>query len=743
MDGPSDYDGLDDSDREYQEFQERMLDLMYPQSPSPRPSSRPNTNPVTHHSTSAHSPTHYMPQPDRTRSGSEDSRAMDALLSSYASPQTMPETPSMFSRPMPNLGRLGYVSGSGSGISTDNSDRAGYESGSTGAAMDMAPATQGEDVLSANQLHEILGLSEGEDADEMEEEQRAAEEWLAQRKEQERADAELARSLAASWSEPVMSSSPSRSAYGHSGGTSTLMPPPTRPGPREPVRPSAAYFNSPGIGSSSMGPQPTRGNIYQGGSKPSRNYIEISSDSELEELMTPTSKRPRTTADRSTSSNHSSMAPSPSWQTLYPGSSNLNPSSHPQFGRPSHPHGELGNPRLANPGNTNPLFGPNHNPYASHATPSTQFGNAEPGSPSWNAYSNNTSFPSTNFALRRQEQIPATPFGKGEQGMPAWGPNGASIKGGQLGYQDMLNNRAMSGLSAHPANPHLPHITPEMSAALSRYKPTNGMDYISPEMAKEELKNLLQNIRPDEELNVDRKNTPEAMKYTLMPHQQLGLAWMQSMEEGSNKGGVLADDMGLGKTIQALALMITRQATNPERKTTLIVAPVALLQQWKREIEEKLYAENQLSIYILHGEKRAALFSQLKRYDVVLTTYGTLASELKRKEHWDRMKTENPGTYQNLSSSMMKLPILGDDSRWYRVILDEAQCIKNRNTKAALACCSIQTMYRWCMSGTPMMNNVTELHSLIKFLRIGPYNSLEKFNTVSTRLRMIFWGYMN
>lgn len=85
----------------------------------------------------------------------------------------------------------------------------------------------------------------------------------------------------------------------------------------------------------------------------------------------------------------------------------------------------------------------------------------------------------------------------------------------------------------------------------------------------------------------------------------------------------------------------------------------------------------------------------------------------------------------NLIAEARGLPLLGPDSTWYRVIIDEAQCIKNRNTKAALACYSLNATYRWCMSGTPMMNGVHELHSLLRFLRIGPYNSLPLFNSVS------------
>ena len=254
--------------------------------------------------------------------------------------------------------------------------------------------------------------------------------------------------------------------------------------------------------------------------------------------------------------------------------------------------------------------------------------------------------------------------------------------------------------------------------------------------ANQELKSLLEGLRPD--FDISRETTPKQLNFPLFEHQKLGLAWMKAMEEGKNKGGILADDMGLGKTVQALSLVVARPSTDPSRKTTLIIAPVALMQQWKREIERLVKAEHKLSVFILHGENRKTGFDKLKKYDVVLTTFGSMGTELKKKHQFDEMRKFAQNN-NNLIAEARGLPLLGPDSTWYRVIIDEAQCIKNRNTKAALACCRLNATYRWCMSGTPMMNGVHELHSLLRFLRIGPYNSLELFNLVSRNLRGITW----
>lgn len=152
--------------------------------------------------------------------------------------------------------------------------------------------------------------------------------------------------------------------------------------------------------------------------------------------------------------------------------------------------------------------------------------------------------------------------------------------------------------------------------------------YDDPRKTEAEIKELLANIRPDEEIpEEDRVGTPEALRYPLYPHQQLALKWMTTSEEKKNKGGILADDMGLGKTISTLALMMSRQSSD-RIKTNLIVGPVALVRQWEIEIAKKVKRPHRLSVFMLHG--KATTYDELRRYDVVLTTYGKLGFEEKR-----------------------------------------------------------------------------------------------------------------
>ena len=255
-----------------------------------------------------------------------------------------------------------------------------------------------------------------------------------------------------------------------------------------------------------------------------------------------------------------------------------------------------------------------------------------------------------------------------------------------------------------------------------------GFDDRPPEEVAEDLKNILDSIRPDDNTPIDERDVEiEGMTVSLKPYQNVGLTWLQNTENGTNKGGILADDMGLGKTVQAIALMATHRSEDPTCKTTLVIAPVALLRQWKEEIQSKLKngSRHRMSVFIHHGTTKKKNFSQLREFDVVLTTFGTLGAEMGRRAKFENRKHYDAGAVERADE---KCIFIDEKSKWYRIIIDEAQNIKNRNTKAAKAAYKLTAKSRFCMTGTPMMNSVDELHSLIHFLRIKPYNDWQRFS---------------
>lgn len=229
---------------------------------------------------------------------------------------------------------------------------------------------------------------------------------------------------------------------------------------------------------------------------------------------------------------------------------------------------------------------------------------------------------------------------------------------------------------------------------------------------RQKLEELIENINLDQEIPPEqRQGTPPELNVNLYEHQKLGLTWLQNTEEKA-KGGLLADDMGLGKTLQMIALMVSR-ASDTELKTNLIIAPVALIHQWAREIKRFVKPSHELKVLVYHfgsnpSLKRDRDSLDLSQFDCVITTYQTVLQ--------DHGKAVDPDQQAPLFKTS-----------WYRIILDEAHFIKNRFAKTSIACAKLTSRYRWCLSGTPMQNKVEELYPVIRFLRLEPYDDWPKF----------------
>ena len=199
---------------------------------------------------------------------------------------------------------------------------------------------------------------------------------------------------------------------------------------------------------------------------------------------------------------------------------------------------------------------------------------------------------------------------------------------------------------------------------------------------------LAENITKVNDINV-----PDNVKADLRPYQETGYSWLiQNINAGF--GSILADDMGLGKTLQVLtAIQYLKQEGYLEKEHVLIIAPTSLLTNWQEEIRK---FTPDLTSYIFHGTARR--FTK-KKYDIYLTSYGVIRSDI------DKFKKQ----------------------KWYLCVVDEAQNIKNPDTKQTKAIKSIKAKHKIAMSGTPVENRLSEYWSIFDFTNKGYLSNLKKF----------------
>jgi len=182
----------------------------------------------------------------------------------------------------------------------------------------------------------------------------------------------------------------------------------------------------------------------------------------------------------------------------------------------------------------------------------------------------------------------------------------------------------------------------------------------------------------------------------LRPYQREGVEWLRSLER-CGFAGILADDMGLGKTVQTLAwLRLERLHPDARGRPSLIVCPTSLIENWA---EEAARFTPSLRVRIVAGAGRHEVWDRLDEADLLITSYALLRRDL------DRWR-----------------PV-----RFAVVVLDEAQHIKNRSTKNAIAAKGLQAVHRLVLTGTPMENSVGDLWSIMDFLMPGYLGPAEAF----------------
>lgn len=204
------------------------------------------------------------------------------------------------------------------------------------------------------------------------------------------------------------------------------------------------------------------------------------------------------------------------------------------------------------------------------------------------------------------------------------------------------------------------------------------------------------------------------------------------------KGGILSDEMGLGKTISTLALILSAphdstivdnqfygtkdqdQGSSQEHskpyasKTTLIVVPMSLLTQWSTEFNK---ANNSPDAHceIYYGGNVSSLKTLLTRIKtpptVILTTYGIVQNE------WSKLIKDKKNHEVEVSTGLFSID-------FYRVVLDEGHTIRNRMTATSKAVLQLSSKCRWVLTGTPIINRLDDLYSLVQFLKLEPWSQI-------------------
>jgi SNF2 family DNA or RNA helicase len=199
------------------------------------------------------------------------------------------------------------------------------------------------------------------------------------------------------------------------------------------------------------------------------------------------------------------------------------------------------------------------------------------------------------------------------------------------------------------------------------------------------------------------RGTPAGMRHELFPFQEKGHGWLRMLGD-LGIGAILADDMGLGKTVQAIAMLVSEREDHGAEAfgPTLVVCPMSVARQWVAEVER--FAPG-LRVHLHHGSDRLAneeLQRKVREVDVVVTSYDIATRDV---------------------------DVLAE-VQWDRLLMDEAQDVKNPATKRARALRTLPARRRVAMTGTPIENRLSELWAIMDILNPGLLGSREWFNRI-------------
>ncbi|WP_231462409.1 MULTISPECIES: DEAD/DEAH box helicase [unclassified Pedobacter] len=187
---------------------------------------------------------------------------------------------------------------------------------------------------------------------------------------------------------------------------------------------------------------------------------------------------------------------------------------------------------------------------------------------------------------------------------------------------------------------------------------------------------------------------PKQLNAKLRPYQHEGLNWLNFLDD-FNFGSILADDMGLGKTIQIIAFILS-QREKVQENVNLVIVPASLIFNWKAEIEK--FAPS-IKVKTIYGNERTRVTTDFDDFEVVLTSYGTLLSDIR----------------------FLK------DFRFNYIFLDESQNIKNPESQRYKTVRMLQSRNKVAITGTPIENNTFDLYGQLSFACPGLFGSKQQF----------------
>jgi len=202
------------------------------------------------------------------------------------------------------------------------------------------------------------------------------------------------------------------------------------------------------------------------------------------------------------------------------------------------------------------------------------------------------------------------------------------------------------------------------------------------------IKKMLRQLNTVSEIPII--NVPGSLSGELRPYQQLGLNWLVFLRQ-YGFGACLADDMGLGKTIQLISYLLHVKESGENNTPALIICPTSVLGNWQRELERFAPSLNVVLHYGPNRAKEDTFIEMTKNADIVLTSYGL--------SHLD-------------SEEFLSI-------KWSTIALDEAQNIKNAETKQSRAIRKFKGTHHIALTGTPMENRLSELWSIFDFINHG------------------------